>query len=103
MRKTPVYTLDGSVAEWLADHGAIMYTEVLESVESAIAGEHSFTGIPVIILQEKSGSTLFTLRTINSIMESMEKAEAWFVSMEEYEKAARVRDARSEVLSQNQA
>ena len=98
MRKTPVYTLNEPVSQWLEKHGRIMYTEVLESVENALKWNEPFTGIPVIILQEETGSTLFTLKNTDSMIESMDKALAWFVTEEEYEKAARARDARKSIV-----
>lgn len=99
MRKPPVYMLNEPVNEWLEKHGKIMYTEVLESVEDAIKGNEPFAAIPVIILQDEDGSTLFTLKNSNSMVESMDKALNWFVQEEEYEKAARARDARQSILN----
>ena len=94
MRKTPVYVLKGDLGEWLDDHNEIMFSEVLESVESAMAGEHTFTAIPVIILQNDGGSQLFLLKSIEAVKESLTKAMNWFVDAEQYEKAARARDAK---------
>ena len=99
MRKTPIYVLKGDLGEWLDDHNEIMFSEVLESVESAMAGEHSFTAIPVIILQNDGGSQLFLLKSAEAVHESLSKAMDWFVRTEEYEKAARARDAKIYVES----
>lgn len=96
-RKTPIYTMDNGLSEWLELNGEIMYTEVLESVEAALIGEHSFTAIPVIILQSESGTTLFIIKSIDATCESLDKAMNWFIDAEEYEKAARVRDAKTAV------
>jgi hypothetical protein len=97
VRKTPVYVLKGDLGEWLDDHNEIMFSEVLESVESAMAGEHLITAIPVIILQNDGGSQLFLLKSTEAVKESLTKAMNWFVDTEEYEKAARARDAKSYV------
>ena len=102
MRKTPVYNLKGGITRWLEDNSEIMYTEVLESVEAAISEENSFNGIPVIILQTEDGTTLFILKSIESTLESLEKAMSCFASTEEYEKAARARDAKIWVDSLNE-
>lgn len=97
MRKTPVHILKGDLGEWLDGHNQIVFSEVLESVESAMVGEHTFTAIPVIILQNDSGSQLFLLKSAKAARESLLKAMNWFVDTENYEKAARARDAKSYV------
>jgi len=94
VRKIPVYILKGELGKWLDEHNDIMFSELLESVESAIAGEHVFTEIPVVILQNNGGSQLFLLKSSNAAQESLIKAMNWFVHTEEYEKAARARDAK---------
>jgi len=99
VRKTPIYVLKGDLGKWLDNHNEIMFSEVLESVESAMAGEHSFTAIPVVILQNDSGSQLFLLKSSKAAQESLSKAMDWFVHVEEYEKAARARDAKMYVES----
>lgn len=102
MRKTPVYNLKGGITRWLEDNSEIMYTEVLESVEAAIFEENSFNGIPVVILQTEDGTTLFILKSVESTLQSLEKAMSWFASTEQYEKAARSRDAKTWVDSFNE-
>lgn len=92
-RKTPIYSMDNGLTEWLELNGGIMYTEVLESIEAALIGERSFTAIPVIILKSESGATLFIIKSIDATCESLDKAKNWFINTEEYEKAARARDA----------
>lgn len=103
MRKTPVYNIHGEVKEWLADNNQIMYTEVLESIESAVSDETSFTGIPVIILQTGAGTTLFILKSVNAAADSLDKAMSWFAETEAYEKAARARDAKQRIVCLKQA
>jgi hypothetical protein len=97
MRKTPIYTLDCGLGEWLEKHNATIFDEVLESTEAAISGDYSLSAIPVIILESDAGTTLFALKSIEATLESLNKAMNHFVNLEEYEKAARARDACSYV------
>lgn len=97
MRKTPIYALDCSFGEWLQKNNAAVFNEVLESTEAAILGEYSLSIIPVIILESKTGATLFALKSLEATLESLEKAMTYFVKLEEYEKAARARDAKARI------
>jgi hypothetical protein len=97
MRKTPIYSLDCGLGEWLEKNNSTIFNEVLESTEAAIAGEYKLSAIPVVILQSEGGTTLFALKSIEATHESLEKAMTHFVKTEEYEKAARARDAKTYV------
>jgi hypothetical protein len=95
MRKTPIYSLDCGLGEWLEKNNSTIFNEVLESTEAAIEGEYQLSAIPVVILQSESGTTLFALKSVDATRESLEKAMTHFVDSEEYEKAARARDAKA--------
>jgi len=101
MRKTPIYSLEDDLGNWLEDHNEILYNEVLESVEEALHGDYDLDAIPVIILQSDAGTTLFMIRSIDAAKESLVKAEAFFVKIEDYEKAARTRDAKVQIEQMN--
>jgi protein-arginine kinase activator protein McsA len=83
----------------MAEHSGILYDEVLQAVEESINSDMNFAKIPVVILQSESGTTLFMLKSYEATIESLEKSLEWFVKEEEYEKAARVRDAKEIVVS----
>jgi hypothetical protein len=99
MRKTPVYILSKDLGSWMAEHNDVIFEEILESTEAALAGEYELTAIPVIILQSESGTSLFMLKSKESAEESLEKALNYYVGIEAYEKAARARDIKKAVAS----
>ena len=99
MRKTPVFILSKDLGTWMSEHNDLIFEEILESTEAALAGEYELTAVPVIILQSEGGTSLFMLKSKESMQESLEKAERWFVSVEEYEKAARALSAKKAVSS----
>jgi hypothetical protein len=79
----------------MAEHAAVIYDEVLASIEEEMCVGQNFTRVPVMILQSDSGTTLFMLKSYESTYDSLDKAMNWFASQEEYEKAARARDAKT--------
>lgn len=91
MRKTPVYQLKEDLGTWLEENRNLIFDEILESAEEASRRGLLFSTVPVIILETVEGTTLFSLKSKESIVEGLEKAILNFIEREEYEKAARVK------------
>jgi hypothetical protein len=85
-----VYNISGAVKEWLKDHFEDLYEDVLNAAE--IAAVSVDTDITVCSLRTITGVTNYILSTSDDVVKSLKKAEAHFVEVEDYEKAARARD-----------
>ena len=75
---------------WVKDHPHELCLEILASAKWArdIPAE----SIPVLMLVEPNGVHLFQIGMRQGIIESLEKAQDFFVKIEEYEKAVETRD-----------
>lgn len=85
-----VYNVEGKVQAWLKDHANELYADILlASEESATRNEDK---VLVCSIRSITGITSYVISNPNAVVESLKKAEAYFVTCEEYEKAARARD-----------
>ena len=92
MRKTPIYQIKDDLSTWLSENSDLIFDEILESAEEAAQRGKTFSAVPVIILETPEGTTLFTLKSSESVSDGLDKAMKNFIDREAYEKAARVRD-----------
>ena len=75
---------------WVKDHPHELCLEILDSAKWA--KDIPADRIPVLMLVEPSGVHLFQIGMREGIIESLEKAQDFFVNIEEYEKAVETRD-----------
>jgi len=88
MSKT--YNVKDDVAKWLKDNHGILFNDILDACEEGLYNEDDH--IHVATIKSSYGVTLLNLPNVDTILESLHKSEMNFVSIEDYERAARSRD-----------
>lgn len=79
-----------TLIEWVKEHPHELCIEILESAKWA--RDIPADRIPVLMLAEPNGVHLFQIGMREGIIESLEKAQEYFINIEEYERAAETRD-----------
>lgn len=88
MSKT--YNVKDDVAKWLKDNHGILFNDILDACEEGLLDEDDH--VHVATIKSSYGVTLLNLPNVDTILESLHKSEMNFVSIEDYERAARSRD-----------
>ena len=88
MSKT--YNVKDDIAKWLKDNHGILFNDILDACEEGLLNEDDH--VHVATIKSSYGVTLLNLPNIDNILESLHKSEMNFVSIEDYERAARSRD-----------
>ena len=79
-----------TLVNWVKEHPSELCNEII--VSAKWAKDIPADRIPVLMLVEPAGVHLFQIAMREGILESLEKAEDFFVKTEQYEKAAECRD-----------
>jgi len=88
MSKT--YNVKDDIAQWLKDNHGILFNDILDACEEALNTED--VKVHVATIKSSYGVTLLNLPNVDTILDSLHKSEMNFVSIEDYERAARSRD-----------
>jgi hypothetical protein len=100
MKETPIILHidlgDYSLSEWLRDNKYIIYSELLRFTKILL--ESKLDTLQAIMVSNLSDNIVFVLKR-NNINITLNKAMDYFMSIEEYEKCAEIRDLN--ILIQN--
>ena len=100
MKETPIILHidlgDYSLSEWLRDNKYIIYSELLRFTKILL--EDGLDTLQAIMVSNLSDNIVFVLKR-NNINITLNKAMDYFMSIEEYEKCAEIRDLN--ILIQN--
>lgn len=79
-----------TLIDWVKEHPHELCMEILASAKWA--QDIPADRIPVLMLAEPNGVHLFQIGMREGIIESLEKAQEYFINIEEYERAVETRD-----------
>ena len=100
MKETPIILHidlgNYSLSEWLQDNKYIIYSELLRFTKILL--ENKLDTLQAIMVSNLSDNIVFVLKR-NNINITLKKAMDYFMSIEEYEKCAEIRDLN--ILIQN--
>lgn len=78
-----------SISEWIAENKYVIYSELIRYAEKLI--ENDLENVQALMVSNLSDNIVFILKKADvSIL--FEKAMAYFMSIEEYEQCAKIRD-----------
>lgn len=99
-RKVPQFKVPSgtTLASWVKQHPYELCNEII--VSAKWAKDIPAVSIPVLMLVEPEGVHLFQIGMREGILESLLKAEDFFVRTEQYEKAVECRDLHKDYTTE---
>jgi hypothetical protein len=84
------YIPNKEINEWVEENREVIFSDIVKAIDGVASGKDDFPAI-VCKIRTHTGVLDFLVNEEN-VLDSLRKAEMWFVTEEIYEKAAKARD-----------